>query len=86
MKKVKVFVIPNYGNDDHLIEFIKKCNGIKSDYNLRTGPFSGCDVPQVLDIEYESLKDLKKFNEGFSKIATDDFWIENYSDICEGKS
>lgn len=83
MKKAKVFVVPNYSNDDYLIEFIKKCNGIKSDCNLRRGPFSGCDVPQVLDIEYKSIDDLKKFKDGFSKIATDNFWIENYSFICE---
>lgn len=86
MKKVRVFVIPNYGNDDYLTEFIKKCKGIKSDCNLRMGPFRGCDVPYVLDMYYESIKDLKNFNDGFSKIATDDFWIENYSDICEIES
>lgn len=81
MKKVRVFVGTNYGNHVRLFKFIGKCNEIKSDCNLRIGPYRGCDAPHVIDVNYESVENLKKFNTGFSKISTDYFGIEGYEDI-----
>jgi hypothetical protein len=63
MTNYEISIIPNYGNDDIVLEEIKKLNIEHG--KIRPSGFSGCDVPVILDIkcteeQKNQLKELLK--------------------------
>ncbi len=58
MPKYEISLIPNYGNEEIIINTVKKM-GIRSSGQTRPSGFIGCDVPVILDIECSEGEKLK---------------------------
>jgi len=80
MKKYEISLIPNYGNDDTIIDIVKSM-GIETSGKTRDAGFRGCDTPVILDIKC-TPEQKDKLEKALHEVASDIFDVYERCSEC----